>query len=274
MSNDTRVLVAVNVPGSRLPLQTDGVRLAALRPIVEYFGLDYAGQFTKLKGKSWACVEKFSTQLPGDTQRREVTGVDRRTLGMWLATLDENRVREDLRPELRSYQAEAADALDAHFHGSDLRGENPHAAREHETNASIFAARAQIELCQAAKGLIHPDHLEARARVILARGLGEYAELDSGRKPLYSQDYLREKNLSRSKMKSIAGTFGKRVKAAYTAQHGQPPGMYPLDLPNGQTREVAGYTEADRKLMDAVWDRYYNPNAHDDQLPIDGEVIA
>ncbi|MGW0456056.1 hypothetical protein [Gordonia sputi] len=76
---------------------------------------------------------------------------------MWLATLDENRVRADKRDELTAYQAEAAISP---------------RATEHQLNAAIFQARAQMELCQAAQGLIHPDHLEAKARVILARGMG------------------------------------------------------------------------------------------------------
>lgn len=104
MSDIDRTNTAVRVPGSSLPIYTDGKRLAALKPIADYFGLDWAGQFTKLKGKSWACIEKFTTQLPGDTQRREVTGGDRRTMTMWLATLDENRVRADKRDELVAYR--------------------------------------------------------------------------------------------------------------------------------------------------------------------------
>lgn len=126
-------------------------------------------------------------------------------------------------------------------------------ATQHEINASIFQARAQMELCQAAKGLIHPDHLEAKARVVLARGLGEHAELDTQRRPLYTQDYLKGKGISTSKLKSIGGVFGKRVKAAYVELHGVEPEMYPLTLTNGQTRMVRGYTEADRPLLDQVW---------------------
>lgn len=125
-----------------------------------------------------------------------------------------------------------------------------------------------MELCQAAKGLIHPDHLEAKARVVLARGLGEHAELDPARKPLYAKDFLKEKKLSGKKMTSIAGVFGKRVKAAYIEEYGREPEMYPLDLPNGQVREVRAYTEADRPLLERVWNRYYAP------LTLDAEVIA
>ena len=42
----------------------------------------------------------------------------------------------------------------------------------------------QMELAQASKGLIDPYHLEAKARVILARGMGKHAELDPRRRPL------------------------------------------------------------------------------------------
>ncbi|GAC81657.1 P22_AR N-terminal domain-containing protein [Gordonia malaquae] len=254
--HDQNTAVEVRVPGSSLPLYTDGKSLAAMKPIVEYFGLDYSGQLQKLKSKSWTCMGKFSTQLPGDTQRREVVGVDRRTLTMWLATLDEKRVREDKRDELRAYQSEAADALDAYFHKGGAI--NPRIT-EHQANALIFQARAQMELCQAAQGLIHPDHLEAKARVILARGMGENAELDQGRRPLYSKDFLGEKNLSEKRMKSISGVFGKRCKAAYIERHGVEPGKYPLTLSNGQTRDVLAYTEADRDLLEQVWRDYYAP---------------
>ncbi|MBY4571214.1 phage antirepressor [Gordonia sihwensis] len=246
--------VEVRVPGSSLPLYTDGKKLVAMKPIVEHFGLDWSSQLAKLKGKSWTCMANFTMQLPGDTQRREVVGIDRRTLTMWLATLDENRVRADKRDELRAYQSEAADALDAYFHKGAVI--NPRAT-EHQINAAIFQARAQMELCQAAQGLIHPDHLEAKARVILARGMGENAELDEDRRPLYSKDFLKEKNLSEKRMKSIAGVFGKRCKAAYIERHGVEPGKYPLTLSNGQTRDVLAYTEADRDLLEQVWTDYY-----------------
>ncbi|MGC5027056.1 phage antirepressor N-terminal domain-containing protein [Tsukamurella sp. DT100] len=252
----------VKVPGSTLPLYTDGKSLAAFRPIVEHFGLDYSGQLQKLKSKSWAVMENFST-TGSDGKTYSMVGINRRTLGMWLATLDENRVREELRAELIAYQSEAADALDKFFHeGAAI---NPRAT-EHQLNAAIFQARAQMELCQSAKGLIHPDHLEARARVVLARGLGEHAELDAKRRPLYTQDFLRGKNLTRAKMKSVAGVFGKRVKAAYIELHGREPEMYPLDMQNGQVREVRAYTEEDRPLMERVWLDHYG----DQHLPLGG----
>lgn len=128
---------------------------------------------------------------------------------------------------------------------------------EHKTKARIFESRAQMELCQAAKGLISADHLEAKARIILARGMGEAPELDPIRRPLYTQDYLRERGLSGRALKSAAPTFGKRVKAAYLALRGQEPGKYALTLTNGRIAQVNAYTEADRDLMDQIWCQYY-----------------
>lgn len=126
-------------------------------------------------------------------------------------------------------------------------------ATEHQVNALIRQAQMQIELCQAARGLIHPDHLEAKARIVLARGLGEHPEIDPARRPLYVQDYLRGLNLSRDRLRRVSSTFGKALKKAYIDLHGVEPGKYDLDVANGQVRSVYAYTEADRPLMDRVW---------------------
>lgn len=130
-------------------------------------------------------------------------------------------------------------------------------AVEHVANALIRQAQMQMELCQAAKGLIHPDHLEAKARIVLARGLGDKPEIDPARRPLYVQDYLKGLNLSRERLRKVSGTFGKAVKRAYMDLHGEAPKTYDLDVSNGQVRSVCAYTEADRPLMDRVWrDKY------------------
>ena len=85
--------------------------------------------------------------------------------------------------------------------------ENQLVQAEHQINALMRQSQVQMELCQAAKGLIHPDHVEA--------------------------------------------------KALYTLEKGSEPKKYDLTLPNGQVRQVNGYTEADRPLMQRVWDQYY-----------------
>lgn len=249
-------LATIPVPGTSTPImavQHDDTEWVAARHICDALGIEWGAQRNKLKGKSWATVLLIDT-VGADGKQREMSMVDRRTLTMWLATIDTNRVSEAARPTLEAYQLEAANALDAYFHNGGAI--NPR-AEEHQLNALMRQSQMQMELCQAAKGLIHPDHLEAKARIVLARGLGEAPELDPGTRPLYTADFLKSKNLSAKQMKSVAPMFGKRMKALYTLERGIEPKKYPMNLPNGQVREVNAYTEADRGLMDQVWDRYY-----------------
>lgn len=248
-------LATIPVPGTSNPImavQKDGTEWASITHVCDALGIDSKSQRRKIQGKSWACGVMMTLQVAG--QNREVFMVDRRTLTMWLATIDTNRVSEAARPTLEAYQLEAANALDAYFHKGGAI--NPR-AEEHQLNALMRQSQMQMELCQAAKGLIHPDHLEAKARIVLARGLGEAPELNPKTRPLYTADFLKSKNLSNKKMKSVAPMFGKRMKALYTLEKGQEPQKYDLTLPNGQVRQVNGYTEADRPLMQRVWDQYY-----------------
>lgn len=253
MSNQ---LVTIPVPGTSNPImavQADGTEWAAARHICDALGINWKSQHRKLTDRSWSTVQILTT-VGADGKNREMAMVDRRTLTMWLATINENRVAPEVKETLIAYQREAVNALDSYFHKGGAI--NPR-AEEHQLNALMRQSQMQMELCQAAKGLIHPDHLEAKARIVLARGLGEAPELNPKTRPLYTADFLKSKNLSAKKMKSVAPMFGKRMKALYTLEKGQEPEKYDLTLPNGQVRQVNGYTEADRPLMQRVWDQYY-----------------
>lgn len=231
----------------------DGKPVVAFKAMTENLGLDYSRQLKKVKAKSWAELRTVPV-VAVDGKTYDTTCIDLRTLTMWLATIDENRVSEEARPLVVAYQNEVADAIESYWaNGGAI---NPRAT-EHQINALIRQSQMQMELCQAAKGLIRAEHLEAKARIILARGLGEAPELDEETRPLYTADSLKGKNLSSKKMRSIAGVFGKRMKAAYTLEYGREPEKYPLNLPNGQVRQVNAYTESDRPLMEQVWDKYF-----------------
>lgn len=130
-------------------------------------------------------------------------------------------------------------------------------ASEHQRNALMFELRSQMELAQAAKGLIHKDFLEAKARLILARGMGEVPQLDPATRPLYVQQFLKEKGLSNKQLQSKASGFGKRLKSRWKSVHGCVPQKAPVELPNGRVIDVYGYTEADRPLMEQVWEAHY-----------------
>lgn len=234
----------------------DGTPYIAIKPVCESLGISYPRQYRKLKESSWATVA-FKATVGADGKQRSMVMIDRQTFMMWLATIQTSRIKNEQAQELlSSYQCEAAHVLDQYFNeGAAI---NPN-AEEHKLMATIHHCQAQMELAQASKGLIHPDHLEAKARIILAVGMGERPEIDAAHRPLYTQDYLRSKNLSAKRMKSVAGTFGKRTKKAYIQKFGREPMKYDLNLPNGQIRQVCAYIEADRWLLDEVWNTYYAP---------------
>ena len=85
----------------------DGKPAVAFKPMVENLGLSYSSQLQKLKGKSWATVSMINT-VGADGKNREMSCIDLRTLTMWLATIDENRVSEEARPLVVAYQNEVA----------------------------------------------------------------------------------------------------------------------------------------------------------------------
>lgn len=234
-------------------VEIDGNPHIVLKPMVESIGMDYSRQLHKLKGKSWAAMGMTAT-TGADGKTYQMTVIDLRTLTMWLATIDENRVSEEARPLVVAYQSEVADAIEAYW--SKGGAINPR-ANEHQMNALLRQTQMQMELCQVAKGLIHPDHLEAKARIVLARGLGEAPELNPETRPLYAQDYLKEKNLSTKQRRSKAPMFGKRLKKLYVEKYGREPEKYDMDMQNGQVRPVNAYTEADRPLMDEVWNKFF-----------------
>lgn len=236
-----------------LGAEIDGKAIAAFRPIVEMLGMGYSSQLQKLKSKSWATVTNIVT-VAEDGKPREMVGIDRKTLTMYLATLDENCVKEEIRPILVALQAEAADALDAYFH--DGGAINPNATVD-QLDVIVTRATAQARLIASFKGIIDDKHLEAKARIVLARGLGENPELDPASIPLYVSDYLKSRGLASDMISAKASGFGKRLKGLYVAEHGEAPGRAYQELPNGTVREVYAYTQADRELFDRIWIGHY-----------------
>lgn len=110
-------LVNIAVPGTDKQMVAAivaGRPMTALKPLCDDLGIDDRSQRRKLDSKSWA-TGVIMTSVAADGKSRDMYMIDRRTLTMWLATIDENRVRPEVRPALIALQAEAADALEAHF---------------------------------------------------------------------------------------------------------------------------------------------------------------
>lgn len=231
----------------------------ALRPVCEALGLDVHSQRHRLQRQSWA-TEVIMTSVAADGKAREMTFIDRRTFTMWLATIDTSRIGDEQTRELvRIYQCEAADALDRYFHeGAAINPRAVEVPTPSTEDRALTRARQLVEIHMLAQGAVSPDHLEAKLRIILAQARGEHPEIEAKARPLYIQDYMRGKGVSGKKLRSYAPTFGKYVKEAYRDEHdGKDPGVYLQDTPSGQVREVCAYTEADRPLLDRIWNERY-----------------
>lgn len=135
---------------------------------------------------------------------------------------------------------------------------NPNATsgQRDRLQAAIDRARGQAEVLSLLKGVVDAKHLDAKGRIVIGLALGETPEIEEKDMPLYTEDYLIEKGCPRGWVKKNRGVFGRFVKQAYIAAYGHQPGTAPGQV-GGRTRKVNAYTEADRPLMDRVFDERY-----------------
>jgi hypothetical protein len=262
MSTD---LVSIPVPGTDREIVAsvvDGQPVVSLRHACEAIGIALQRQLTKLKGKSWAGVTMMVTPSAGGDQQTAM--IDRRTFTMWLATIDTRRVSAEAKPLIEAFQAEAADALDAYFNEGGAI--NPNATGDQVERLSR-EIQAQAAVLKSFKGLIDPRHLEAKARVLMARALGEAPELDDSLRPLYVWNYLESKGLHRDMVEAKAPGFGTRVKKLYVEKYEREPDRHYGEV-KGRVRPINAYTEADRPLFDKVWAKDYATKVADSAFTV------
>lgn len=91
-------------------LGEDGEPVVILKPTIKAMGLDWAAQHTKLQRRSWGVVGQTpTTGADGKTYEMVSCGLD--TWSMLLANIDENKVKEAVRPLVIKYQKESAQRL-------------------------------------------------------------------------------------------------------------------------------------------------------------------
>jgi hypothetical protein len=265
----TADLVSVPVPGADdlMAAQFDGRQWAALRFMCDSLGVNYTTQLEKLRRRSWATVALRGT-VAADGKTRDMAMIDSRSIPMWLATIDENRVKPEARPQLVAYQREAADALDAYFGSGGAI--NPRATDD-QLAAIIARCQAQAGVLQALQGLIDPKHLELKARLLAARAMGEEPDIDTLDRPLLVDDFLASKGLNRTLVVAKRSGFGTRLRGLYISEYNEEPAKRLQDFGNGAIRECNAYTERHRHLFDQVWNRHYATKVADSALfAIDG----
>lgn len=125
------------------------------------------------------------------------------------------------------------------------------------TPATTTSFETQARVLDILKNVIAKDYLEAKARIVAARAMGDTPEIEASARPLYIQDYLREKGATRDEVKRCSSSFGRYVREDYVAERGVEPGKRFDETSSGQVREVYAYTEADRPIFDRAWGRSY-----------------
>ncbi|MEV4414038.1 Bro-N domain-containing protein [Catellatospora sp. NPDC049609] len=116
----------------------------------------------------------------------------------------------------------------------------------------VSRAEAQARVLRALGGIADPAWLEAKARHIAARAMGEEPEIDPARWPLTIGEYLADKGIQGPTLRSVSPVFGKLVKTYYRERYAVEPAQVERFI-DGALRMVAGYTEAHRDLMDRAW---------------------
>ncbi|MFF5473400.1 phage antirepressor N-terminal domain-containing protein [Streptomyces achromogenes] len=238
----------------------DGQPHIVLKPAIEELGLDYSTQLAKLRQRSWATVGQ-SPMVAEDGKTRAMAVVPIRTFLMLLATVNENRVAEGLRPTLVAFQNETADAIEAYW----TRGG---AINERATDEQLDALQQQIEerrirralglvqLIAAMDDSVDPKWKRSRQLHHYAEAAGEIAEIAPEDRALLIETYLKDRGLSKDERRSVRSSFGRRMSLAYEMQHGEKP-KDSIGLVDGRERNVKSYTEADRPMFDKVWGEFY-----------------
>lgn len=94
----------------------DDKLFVVLKRACEILGIDHDVQRKKLKQAKWATTVMM-TAVANDGKTRPMFCLELNSLPMWLATIDESRVRPELQDKLALYQVECADALRDRFFG-------------------------------------------------------------------------------------------------------------------------------------------------------------
>ena len=145
------------------------------------------------------------------------------------------------------------------------------AAPEARTEAADLVAlsEARMRVLKAAEGIVDNAWLETKARLVVAKALGEEPEVDPLDVPLYVPDFLKSLGLKRKDIESVQSWFG-RFAVEISAELGiEPPQERQSELPNGAVRKTKAWTERHRPVFELTWARKYAAK-YPTQLGLDG----
>lgn len=110
----------VHVPfhgGEILAVKSGGSEFVVIKPLCVDLGIDVQAQQRRIERSAWGRQGTAMMAVPSAGGVQQTFCLNRKRIAMWLATLDTDRVRPEVRPRLELLQNEAADVLDAYFSG-------------------------------------------------------------------------------------------------------------------------------------------------------------
>jgi hypothetical protein len=247
--------------GSVHTVLVDGEPHIVLKPAIEVLGLSFAAQLRKLKTRSWATVAQ-TDMVAEDGKVREMATTPVRTFLMLLANVNENRVKDEVRPVLIAFQNETADAIEAYW----MRGGaiNP-AASDDQLDAlqqlieerRIRRALGLVQIVAAMDDSVDPKWKRSRQMHHYAVAAGEAPDIPPEDRALTVETYLVDQGLTADERRTVRSGFGKQLVVAYAMTHNGEKPKDSFGLVDGRERRVKSYTEADRPIFDKVWSALY-----------------
>ncbi|AYH00864.1 hypothetical protein C5E26_07875 [Pectobacterium parmentieri] len=147
---------AINVPFYGVDLFVINYRgepYTPMKPIVEGMGMDWMGQYTKLKQRFSKGIEEISIPTAGGIQKMICLAL--RKLAAWLNTISPNKVKAEIRDRVIRYQNECDDVLYEYWTKGQVT--NPRKARK-STAKQLTPLRQTVErLIATGMGNIYGD---------------------------------------------------------------------------------------------------------------------
>ena len=150
MAAQTQALTVSFYGNSLYIVEHNGEPYTPMKPIVKGMGIDWTGQFVKLRNQK----EKFGCRdisIPSVGGIQEMLCIPLRKLSGWLFSINPAKVKESIRPKVIQYQEECFVVL--HDYWTKGEATNP----RNTTVDERTPLRAAVEMLVGKKALKHPD---------------------------------------------------------------------------------------------------------------------
>ncbi|MGQ3663972.1 phage antirepressor N-terminal domain-containing protein [Citrobacter braakii] len=159
----------------------NGEPYTPMKPIVEGMGMDWMGQYTKLKQRFAKGIEEISIPTSGGMQKMICLAL--RKLNGWLNTISPNKVKPEIRDRVIQYQEECDDVLYEYWTKGQVV--NPRKAVKTQPGKITAVQQFAIKEMVMSRGQALPKDKQAKAIITMWSALKShfgvsYKNIDAG----------------------------------------------------------------------------------------------